>query len=89
MALPSPFQEIGDVQVSVWLGEGRRRKPRFLFFPQLRIWRIGKFISAQDVDGWIVALNERLGTMLAPVGAIFLAGFGDGFLSADQGAMQL
>ena len=37
----------------------------------------------------MVGLNERLGIMLTPVGAIFLVGFGDGFLSADQSAMQL
>ena len=39
--------------------------------------------TPEDVDGWILGLNERLGILLAPAGAIFLVGFGDRFLSAD------
>jgi hypothetical protein len=31
----------------------------------------------------VVGLNERLGVMFTPMGAIFLVGFGDRFLSAD------
>ena len=34
-------------------------------------------------------VDERLGIMLTPAGAMFLVGFGDGFLGADQSAMQL
>ena len=60
------------------------QEPGSFLFPQLHIWRIGKFISAQDVDGWVVGLNERLGIMLAPAGAIFLVVFGHRFLGADQ-----
>ena len=37
----------------------------------------------------MVGLNERLGIMLTPVGAIFLVVFGDRFLSAYQSTMQL
>ena len=87
--LPSAFQEIGDIQVSVWLRNRPSVKSQVSFFPQLHIWRIGKFIPAQDVDGWMVALNERLGIMPTPVGAIFLIGFGHGLHDTDQSAMQL
>ena len=49
---------------------------------QLHIWRIGEFIPAEDVNGWMVRLNERLGIMLTPVRAIFVVDFGDDFLGA-------
>jgi hypothetical protein len=56
---------------------------------QLHIWRVGKFISPDDVDGWMMALNNCPGIMLAPPRAIFVVGFGDDFLGADEGAMPL
>ena len=34
-------------------------------------------------------MDERLGIMFAPVGTIFLIGFGDDFVGAHQSAMQL
>ena len=58
-------------------------------FPQLHIGSIRKSIPAQNVDGWVVGLNERLGIVPTPVGAIFLIGFGHGLHGADQSAMQL
>ena len=56
---------------------------------QLHIWRIGEFIPAEDVNGWMVRLNERVGIMLTPMRAIFVVDFGEDFLGADEGAMQL
>ena len=58
-------------------------------FPQLHIGSTRKSIPAQNVDGWVVGLNKRLGIVPAPIGAIFLVIFGDRFLSGEQGAMQL
>ena len=37
----------------------------------------------------MVALNERHGATPAPVGAIFLIGFGHGLHDTDQSAMHL
>jgi hypothetical protein len=37
----------------------------------------------------MVRLNERVGIMLTPMRAIFVVDFGDDFLGADQGAVQL
>ena len=37
----------------------------------------------------MVGLNERLGIVLTPVGAIFLVGFGHGLHGTHQSAMQL
>ena len=88
-ALPSAFQEIGDIQVSVWLRNRSQARARSFLFMQDHFWGIGKSIPAQDVDRWVVGLKERLGIMLTPAGAIFLIGFGDCFLSAYQYAMKL
>ena len=57
MALPLAFQEIGNIQVGVWLRESRQGTPRLPFFPQLHVWRIRKFIAAEDVDGWMMRPN--------------------------------
>jgi hypothetical protein len=75
------FKKTGISKLASGLGQDVSEKRGFGFFPQLHIWRIGKFIAPEDVDGWMVGLNERLGTMLTPIGAIFLVGFGDRFLS--------
>ena len=76
-------------KLSSGLGKAVGEKPDSFSSRSFAFGALGSFISAQDVDGWIVGLKESLGTMLAPVGAIFLVVFGDGFLSAYQCAFQL
>jgi hypothetical protein len=56
---------------------------------QDHLWGIGETIPAQDVEGWLVGLKERLGIVATPVQTIFLVRFGNRFLCADESAMQL
>jgi hypothetical protein len=88
-ALPSAFQEIGDIQVSICVSNRSQARARSFPFMQDHFWGIGESIPAQDVEGWLVGLKERLGIVATPVQTIFLVRFGNRFLCADESAMQL